>query len=60
MTVYKTLPAPVPMPANGQVTGAYAKGCFEDKEGDRTLGGHSFDSDSMTAQVKVSYPPDVR
>ena len=50
--IRKSLPAPAPTPTHGQVAGSHAKGCFEDTKEARVLGGHSFSSDSMTAQVR--------
>lgn len=39
-------------PTNHDVPGAQAKGCFEDSKSNRVLGGHSYSSNEMTAQVR--------
>lgn len=60
--IHKPPPGPkgTPIPDNEDVPGAQAKGCFKDSTSKRVLGGHSYNSDFMTAKVMIEYSLDVR
>lgn len=67
MTVFKIrkpTPSPgpkeMPTPNAEDVPGAKAKGCFKDSTSKRVLGAHSYNSDDMTAKVRIGYSLHVR